>query len=140
MGLTHYWAIETTKKGMERKYQRALFKCAQLVRAYSEKYGGISGFTAHTEPGLYKGLHINGSKNSGMGEDFVLTEKFKENEPQSFCKTNGHEYDILVVACLHILKHELGESFNWSSDHRPEHLLPGKQLAQKVQCCSTCAH
>ena len=132
MGLTQYYSFEVNKKGMERKYQRAIFKCAQLVRAYSEKYGGISGFTAHTEPGLYKGLHINGSKNSGRCEDFVLAERFKDNEAHTFCKTNGHEYDILVVACLHILKHELGEAFSWSSDHRPEHLLPGKQLAQKV--------
>ena len=132
MGLTQYYSFKVNKKGMERKYQRAIFKCAQLVRAYSEKYGGISGFTAHTEPGLYKGLHLNGSKNSGMCEDFVLAERFKDNEAHAFCKTNGYEYDILVVACLHILKHELGDSFSWSSDHQPEHLIPGKELAQKV--------
>jgi hypothetical protein len=141
MGYTHYWSFDF-KAGktsdLETKYQQAILECSKLVYKYSQRHGGIAGFSAHAKPGLYGGLALNGSRESGA-EWFCLREHFKENEKTGFCKTNREHYDMLVTACLSILKYRLDTAIHISSDGNLENwkygvLLAQQSLRRKVNC------
>ncbi len=135
MGYTHYWSFKAPKRGTTAKvakaYAKAILQCQTVIRAYSVANGGIAGFAAHTKPGTYGGLDINGSREDGH-ENFLLREHFKQNDLQNFCKTAAKPYDILVVACLCILKHNLGDNIDVASDGDSTDWLAGLELARRV--------
>ena len=91
MGHTHYWSFNRPKSGKtkttEETYKKAILECQKIIRFESKLNGGLSGFCAHTTPGTYGGIKLNGSTNSGQCEDFVLREHYKENTPSEICKT-----------------------------------------------------
>jgi len=134
MGYTHYWTF-TSNRGktaqMEKKYQVAIKKCAKVIRAYSTEFGGLSGYTAHDKTGRYGGLKVNGSREYAH-EDFAMREHLSENESFGFCKTAQKPYDTVVVACLIILKHCLGDSIEVSSDGNASEWANGLTLAKQV--------
>lgn len=136
MGYTHYWSFKKAPRGkttqIEKRYQKAIKECNKIIRYYSETYGGLSGFSAHVEPGTYGGVKVNGSQNSGQCEDFVLREHFSQNESFNFCKTRQYPYDAVVVACLIVLKHRLGDLIDVSSDGDAEDWTDGVTLANAV--------
>jgi hypothetical protein len=134
MGRTHYWSF-TSNRGktaqMEKVYQNAIVKCAKMVRYYSDTFGGLSGYTAHDVSKRYGGLNVNGSKNSGRGEDFTMREHLTQNG-SDYCKTYSCPYDTVVVACLIVLKHYLGDSIRVTSDGGVSDWADGLLLAQRV--------
>lgn len=135
MGHTHYISFSSNRGRaiqIETTYQKAIIKCAKVVRYYSETFGGISGYTAHTVPGQYGGLNVNGSKRVGACEPFIMREHFSQNENFEFCKTRQYPYDTVVTACLIILKHYLGDSIRVTSDGHVSDWADGLTLAQKV--------
>ena len=66
MGYTHYWSFKKPKRGevrkAEKKYALAVADCAQSIRAYYIANGGLSGYSAHSEPGKYDGILFNGKE------------------------------------------------------------------------------
>jgi hypothetical protein len=125
MGYTHYWSwnfdsLKGKTKEYEDKYQQAILECQRVIRKLADEnrsqYGSswMSGYSAHTKPGQYAGILLNGS--SGISaEDFVMREHLKQNE-SGFCKTNRQPYDDAVICCLLILNYRLGDVFQVSSD------------------------
>lgn len=135
VGYTHYWSfnqnIRGKTKAVNAAYAKATYECAKVVRQYAKEYGGIKGYSAHTEPGLYAGVMFNGSRDSGH-EDFVLRERFTENERGNFCKTARKDYDILVTACLSILAQHLPDHVTVDSDGTDRDWAAGVALASAV--------
>ena len=133
MGYTHYYSF-ISKRGeaaqTEKKYQRAVNDCAKVIRHYSETFGGLSGYSAHSK--TYGGINVNGSERVGQCETFILREHFSQNDSSNFCKTGRYQYDTVVTACLIILKHRLGDSVRIGSDGYAHEWADGLTLAQKV--------
>lgn len=134
MGYTHYFSrVAGNKKNaakLEKQYKLAIEQCQKIVKFYSDTYGGLSGYTAHTLPGKYGGLNVNGSGDNGH-EDFVMREHWSENGGE-FCKTARKPYDVVVVACLIVLKHYMGDDFKVGSDGFAQDWLAGLGLAQHI--------
>lgn len=136
MGYTHYWTFKKAPRGevvqTEKVYQKAIIECTKVIQYYSGEFGGLSGFSAHAPLALYRGLKVNGSTRVGQCEDFVMRERYALNKIPDFCKTNSYPYDTVVVACLIILKHRLGDLIDVASDGRRDNWNDGLVLAQKV--------
>lgn len=134
MGYTHYWRVKKIK-GMatvlEARYQKAILECQKVCSTYYKEFGGLSGYSAHTKPGAYGGLKVNGKGDDGH-EDFVMREHFNENEDFEFCKTARKSYDLVVTACLAILKHRLGHAIEVSSDGDAADWTDGVNYAREV--------
>jgi hypothetical protein len=138
MGYTHYWEFRIPKRTESKKtedlYQKAVLECSKIIKAYYAVNGGLSGFTAHTPLGAYGGLKVNG-KGSEAHEDFTLREQYKQNlegDGFEFCKTARKPYDIVVVACLIVLKHRLGNLIDVSSDGYVDDWEEGLRLAKNI--------
>lgn len=149
MGYTHYFQF-TVPKGikaavLEAKYQTAIKECAKLTRVWNREASErnadeerLSGFTAHTKPGQYGGLEVNG-KGENAHESFDLREHFKQNIEadgafggSGFCKTARKPYDAVIVACLAVLKYRLGNAIQVSSDGRHSDWTDGVAFARRV--------
>lgn len=109
MGYTHYWGFRTPAKGKaeetEKAYQKAIKECQKIAQSYhlAQPKGSctrLSGYTAYSK--TYGGLHINGARDMAH-EDFCMREHFNQNK-SGFCKTARKPYDIVVTACLIVLK------------------------------------
>lgn len=139
MGYTHYWTFKKPNRGdaakTEELYQKAVKECAKIIRTYYDANGGLSGYTAHTPIGKYGGILVNG-KGDDAHEDFVLREHFKQNFENTdgfdFCKTARKPYDVVVTACLIVLKHRLGDYIKVSSDGYQHEWEAGLELAKRV--------
>lgn len=136
MGYTHSFTFRRAEKAKvtEAKYQRAIQDCQRIVRRYYKLNGGISGYTAHCPIGAYGGIEVNG-KRPDDGETFSLREHFSQNledDFKAFVKTYRLSYDLVVVACLTVLKHRLGESVIVSSDGYAEDWADGVEFARQV--------
>lgn len=124
MGYTHYWSFDFKAgkaQDMEAKYQQAILECQRFIYKTAQEnrklYGSsmLAGFPAHTKPGRYGGLKLNG-KSGDDCEDFALREHFKQNDESNFCKTRRYYYDDVVKVCLLILKYRLGDAMTLNSD------------------------
>lgn len=140
MGFTHYFRFVNvrgpvgTAAEIEKKYQLAVRDCQKIVKRFYRDNGGISGFSAHTAIGVYGGLQVNGKRPLDC-EPFELREHFRQNlesDFMPFCKTARLPYDTIVVACLAVLKHRLGEAIEVSSDGSRSDWADGVKLAKKV--------
>jgi hypothetical protein len=134
MGYTHYWKINEVRGNAvenETNYLKALKDCQRIVKAYYKDNGGLSGYSAHTKLGQYGGLNVNG-KGEDAHEDFIMREHFNENDGFNFCKTARKPYDLVVVACLAVLKHRLKDSFKVSSDGDAKNWREGVEYARKI--------
>jgi len=138
MGYTHYWSFGSTKGAAQKtelSYKRAIKQCQKIIQTYSKVNGGISGYTAHTKLMQYGGVNFNGAAGQDC-EDFVLREHYSQNldsnSGRDFCKTNRLSYDTLVVACLIVLKHYLGDKFYVASDGDKIDWSEGLILAKKI--------
>lgn len=134
MGYTHYYTFKTAPKGqsanVEKAYQKAIQECNKIAQAFRKENGGVSGYSAYTSK--YGGLKINGSESAGMCEDFTVREHFSQNESFNFCKTRQYQYDTVVVACLIVLSHRLGNLIEVSSDGSQLDWVDGLELARSV--------
>lgn len=138
MGYTHYFTFKTPKRGTAKQtnaaFTKAINACQSLVYAYNATRTDetrLAGYTAHTKPGAYGGLNFNGTGDLGH-ETFVIREHYKENVGFNFCKTNQKPYDDVVVACLCILHHYLGENVQVESDGSSIDWIAGLELARKM--------
>lgn len=134
MGYTHYFKTNRIKgnaKQDELNYLKAIEDCQRIVRRYYADNGGLSGYTSHCPIGAYGGLNVNGKGEDGH-ETFILREHFNQNEAFSFCKTARKEYDLVVVACLAVLKHRMGDAIEVSSDGTASEWVDGVEYARKV--------
>ena len=140
MGYTHYWTFRSPAKGqaksVEKAYQQAIKECSKIAKAYQKDalgYERLSGYTAHAPSWSYGGLHING-KSELAHENFTMREHFKQNLGwrNNFCKTAQKPYDVVVVACLIVLKHRLGKYFEVESDGLQHDWQTGLELAKQV--------
>lgn len=138
MGYTHYWTFKAPKRGTTKQtnaaFERAITQCQSLVYNYNKTRTDetrLAGYTAHTKPGQYGGINFNGTAELGH-EPFVVLEYYKDNAGTGeFCKTNGKPYDVVVVACLCILKHYLGDNIAVESDGCSLDWIAGLELARK---------
>jgi hypothetical protein len=149
MGYTHYWTFKKPSlvKGnvdrVEATYKTAIAECAKIARVYNAecKTKGLdgerlSGFTAHTRANKYGGLEING-KADNAHEPFTMREHYRQNfwglwHGFEFCKTAQKPYDVVVTACLAVLKHRLGDLIDVSSDGRATDWIDGVKLARRI--------
>ena len=135
MEYTHYFTFKKPAKGQARKaeakYQRAVLDCARIIKTYYAANGGISGYTAHTKLGEYGGICVNGAREQAC-EPFELQEYFRENIGFHFVKTAQLPYDAVVVACLIVLKHHLGDLIEVSSDGQKSDWQAGLDLAKRI--------
>lgn len=138
MGYTHYWTFKAPKRGTTKsvnaKFEQAVKACQTLIYNYNKTRTDetrLAGYTAHTKPGQYGGLNFNGTGDLGH-ETFIIREHYKENVGFNFCKTNQKPYDVVVVACLCILKHYLGDNIEVSSDGSSLDWCMGLDLARKA--------
>jgi hypothetical protein len=135
MGYTHYWTFRKPAgipaAELEKNYQQAVKDCVKVIKEYQKNALGsdrLSGYSAHTKPGQYGGVNVNG-KQDNAHEPFTLPEHFSDNFKLyvndgsagmsgafNFCKTARKPYDMVVVACLSILKYRLGDAVDVSSD------------------------
>lgn len=125
MGYTHYWRFkkpsDITARQLESLYQLAIRQCNRLIKSYnanlklidSKHPYRLSGYSVHSSQ--YGGINFNGTAELSH-ECFVLREHFNQNEAFNFCKTAQKPYDIMVTACLLLLKHYLGNAIEISSD------------------------
>jgi hypothetical protein len=143
MGYTHYFEFKVPKgvraAHLEESYRNALIECARIARRYNEEcaakgleFARLSGYTAHTRPGAYGGLQLNG-KGEYAHEPFELREHFKQNiDGVSYCKTDGKPYDTVIAACLAVLKYRLGDAIDVRSDGNAGNWVDGVLLARRV--------
>lgn len=134
MGYTHYWTFRPIKRGrtkvVNNAYKQAITDCNKVIRYWQELADSdcrLSGYSAHTKPGSYMGVKFNG-KDELSHEDFILRDYYKHNDASNFCKTAQKPYDVVVTACLAILKHHLGDQIEVSSDGRPRDFNQGMGL------------
>lgn len=141
MGYTIYWTFKKVKgvkaKDIEVKYQKAIIECQRIALKYNLECrdsnnieARLSGYTAHCKLGQYGGIKLNG-KGELSHEDFVLREHFNQNE-NDFCKTAYKPYDIVVKACLSVMKYRLRDSIEISSDGNAWEWIEGVKLASHI--------
>jgi hypothetical protein len=126
MGYTHYWTFK--KQPDQEAYNKALEDCREIVKA--------------TPVPLELQLDESGVFFNGVGENahetFILSpvpnldSRTPELRGFNFCKTAQKPYDIVVTACLCVLKARLGDSVSVSSDGDPEEWEEGRLFANEV--------
>jgi hypothetical protein len=127
MGYTNYWTCHKAKHGNAKKaeetYQLAIRQCQRVVKSYNKQLKALdpkhparlSGYTAHCDVSEYGGLNVNGVADLAC-ESFTMREHWNENTDFDFCKTNERPYDVVVKACLLIMKHYMGDLIEISAD------------------------
>jgi hypothetical protein len=138
MGYTHYWTCKATRgqaRKIEAAYQRAIKECNTVIRFAKKHECNLSGYNAHMKANEYGGIKLNGVGDDAH-EDFTMREHFNQNISPfflyQFCKTARKPYDIVVVACLCILKDRLGDAIEVSSDGDASDWIDGAALARLV--------
>lgn len=138
MGYTHYWTFNPIKRGdadkVDKAFKRAIRECSKVAKAFNdtaEPWERLSGYTAHVPVGRYGGIKINGKADESH-EDFVIREHYKDNVGGDFCMTARKPYDVVVTACLAILKHRLKDYLSVGSDGDFEDWNAGTALARHV--------
>jgi hypothetical protein len=133
MGYTHYWTVNKPAEllGSEiRAYEDACADCTRIANAWYQAHGGLAGFSAHTVPGRYGGVQLNGSRENGH-EDFTMRETLAKAQ-SGFCKTARKPYDTVVTACLLVLADALPGILTIRSDGDAGDWLAGWRLAEEV--------
>lgn len=142
MGYTHYWSwnldgIKGKTSDYEARYQQAILECQKVIRKMADEnrsqYGSsmMSGYSAHTKPGQYAGLLLNGSRGNDC-EDFIMREHLKQNGTSEFCKTNRAAYGDAVICSLLILHYRLGDILTVNSDGDAEDWQPWADYVSKI--------
>jgi hypothetical protein len=139
MGYTHYWYLNP--KGNEKKFNEAKLKMSTVILNNSDILANGMG-DVNTVPTWGSKVFFNGIDENSH-ETFALPETLSELDNISqayvdddfvfaFCKTRRKPYDIVVVACLVILKHYMGNDVKVSSDGDSEDWKDGLELARKA--------
>jgi len=112
MGYTHYWTINAMANT---EYKRAIKEIKELIK-WERKDCDCS--LIENNPTAAGEIDFNGALYETSCENFYLPNKLKKItlNHMGFCKTNRHEYDLMVVASLFILKKHMGSAITLQSD------------------------
>lgn len=124
MGYTHYW--ESTGRIYNEHLKEAIRYMGIVVNDNTDILAGGDG-TGKPEI-TDDEIRFNGIGDSSH-ETFSISTDWKGTF--NFCKTAEKPYDVIVVACLVVLKYHLGDSVSVSSDGDCEDLNAGIVLAMK---------
>lgn len=128
MGHTHYWGIKK-----DQGYKEALVDIRRLIKTVIEIEPALlaNGLgSIGTEPEYEGHIWFNGVESAGH-ESFGLTEELKE-PISNLCKTNRKPYDVVVTACLVILKHHMRDNVEIKSDGGDEAFNEGRELVKTL--------
>lgn len=132
MGYTHFWHLN--KKGNQKNYNSALKDIKAIIQSKKDILADGSG-EKDSKPETKKCISFNGIEEESH-ETFFIPNKLAELEGDGFvfqfCKTARKEYDSVVVACITVLKHHLGDDVKVSSDGDPDELQAGCDLAKAI--------
>ena len=140
MGYTHYYRLNP--KGNEAQYQQAKALIVKIIENSPVPLGDGGGDNPITKENYSKEIWINGlGKNSH--ETFYLPEKLSELRHPSyaedktefvfnFTKTARKPYDVVVTACLTVLKFYLRKDAEISGDGGEEGFEDGMKLAERI--------
>jgi hypothetical protein len=128
MGYTHYWGWGAFIN--EEDYKNALKDCRKIIRECGIPLASPDG---KGKPIMRNGFGFNGVGDDGCEDLWMKAEPDRDPEAWRFCKTNRHEYDIVVVACLCAMQDRLGrKAFEVTSDGDPHEWEEGRALARKI--------
>jgi len=125
MGYTHYW--KSSGKGLsEKNLIKAIEVMGKIVKDQPKL---LASWEGTGEPLVTeKEINFNG-KEDNSHENFVISVNW--NGGFNFCKTARKPYDLVVVACLAVLKHFCKDTVHVRSDgDTEEELGPGIALAK----------
>jgi hypothetical protein len=140
MGYTHYWKLNN--KGNEKNFKAAKADIKKILKAKINLLANAQG-EKDTNPDTNTEILFNGIEKESH-ETFYLPNKLSDlvqpnytSDPKStfvfnFCKTARKKYDVIVVACLTVLKAHLLNDVEVSSDGDYEELECGHILAEEV--------
>ena len=124
MGYTHYWESDT---GIYNEHLREAITNMSIV--INDNTDILAGGDGTGKPEITDDeIRFNGI-GDGSHESFSISTDWKGTF--NFCKTSEKPYDVIVVACLVVLKYHLGDSVRVSSDGDCEDLTAGIVLAMK---------
>ena len=126
MGYTHYQTIE--KKVNLTKYKSALTDIRKLIKASPIDLGDYCGDKKGGAE-LLPDINFNGIDDLSH-ENFMLTKKPLVDF--NFCKTAQKPYDLIVTACLAVLKDKLGAQVEVKSDGNKSDWVDGTKYANNV--------
>jgi hypothetical protein len=139
MGYTHYYYLNNL--GNESNYKMAKEAVRKIIKEKESILANGMG-EAGTEPQIKEDIRFNGIEDESH-ETFYLPNKLSDLEQNAYSKVEGpfvfsctktarKDYDIVVVACLSVLKYYLGDDVKISSDGRWEELSGGHKLAEEI--------
>ena len=126
MGYTHYWTVSA--EAPIKDYRAAMRDIFKLIKNSPVILGDGFGDT------VPKKFHKGFVWFNGLGENAHETFHLPDFPPKGFqfCKTARKPYDLVVTACLAVLKEHLGNAVDVSSDGYAKEWLPGIEFASKV--------
>lgn len=127
MGYTHYWKEAENKKISKRDLENAIKMMGRII---NDNRDIVACWYGEDEPIVTeKDVNFNGKGNLKC-ENFVMSVYWDGS--LNYCKTCRNPYDIVVVACLAVLKHYCGDAIKITSDgNTEEELNPGIELARQ---------
>jgi hypothetical protein len=140
MGYTHYWHLNN--KGNEKRYAKAKENIIKIIKSKQDILANGLG-ESNTLSEIRDEISFNGIQPDDY-ETFHLPNTLSDlHQPNyadkdkgpwvlNFCKTGRTDYDIVVVACLTVLKSYLKEDVKIESDGRYDELNDGHKLAEEI--------
>ena len=140
MGYTHYYRLNP--HGNQQRYEQAKADMRKIIERNPVKLGDGSG-----DNPIHPDNYTNEIWLNGLGDDahetFSLPDKltslintmgYNPNEKMvfNFTKTNRKPYDVVVTACLTILKFYLRSDAEISSDGGEDGFVEGMALAEHI--------
>ena len=137
MGYTHFWSKNTKAKEkiVSATFKKNILKSIDIMGKIVKDSNLVAGWDGNGEPKITKNeIRFNGFGKMDSHETFSIKSSWKGDF--QLCKTARKPYDIVVVACLAVLKHYCGESVSISSDGKNDDysepsLDEGVALAEK---------
>ena len=126
-GYTHYWRAGDGGFNIS-EYKKALNEIRKIVKANSKILAGGDG---EGLPEISKDIVFNGKGEEGSSETFYLPANPSKLGAFNFTKTARRPYDIVVTACLSVLKH-FCPSIEVDSDGGSKGMTSGIKLAKKI--------
>ena len=133
MGYTHYWRFDLGNL-KPTAYKRALRDMRKIIRESPILLGDAFG---KGNPKLVNGVFFNGVGSDGLESFYMYKGQMNPRAllkaaSYNWCKTGYRPYDMIVIACLCVLKAHLGDCVHVSSDGYPHEWEGGREFAVQV--------
>lgn len=123
MGYTHYWECSDSDIGKIKSHKNYDTCISDMKKVIAANHG----IPLEIEDSNFYHVFFN-----GVDEDSHETFVFPPGRPFTFCKTAEKPYDVVVTACLAVVKHHLGDLFEVSSDGGFSGCAAGAELASEI--------